>query len=105
MFVQLLLVAAVQQFDCHLPSLTVRETLRFNAAIKLPRFFTKQQRNWRVETVVDTLGLRLCADTRVGGEALKGVSGGEKRRLSIGVQMLSDPAVCILDEPTTGELL
>lgn len=92
----------MQQFDFHLPSLTVRETLDFNAAIRLPRTYTKQQRKWRVDDVVDTLGLRLCADTRVGGEELKGVSGGEKRRLSIGVQMLADPSVCLLDEPTTG---
>jgi len=52
--------------------------------------------------VLSTLDLHQCAHTRVGDAELKGISGGEKRRLSLGVQLLADPAVCLLDEPTTG---
>jgi ATP-binding cassette subfamily G (WHITE) protein 8 (sterolin 2) len=52
--------------------------------------------------VLTTLDLHGCAHTRVGDAELKGISGGEKRRLSLGVQLLADPAVCLLDEPTTG---
>lgn len=52
--------------------------------------------------VLTTLDLHHCAHTRVGDAELKGISGGEKRRLSLGVQLLADPAVCLLDEPTTG---
>ena len=52
--------------------------------------------------MLSTLDLHACAHTRVGDAELKGISGGEKRRLSLGVQLLADPAVCLLDEPTTG---
>jgi ATP-binding cassette subfamily G (WHITE) protein 8 (sterolin 2) len=47
--------------------------------------------------VLTTLDLHGCAHTRVGDAELKGISGGEKRRLSLGVQLLADPAVCLLD--------
>lgn len=51
------------------------------------------------------LGLSTCADTLVGGPLVKGISGGEKRRLSLAVELLSDPAVLYADEPTSGEIL
>lgn len=56
----------------------------------------------RVLRVLQLLGLRAVSNIRVGNEELKGISGGEKRRLSIGIQLLSNPAICLLDEPTTG---
>lgn len=48
------------------------------------------------------LGLKDCADNMVGGELVKGISGGEKRRLSLAVQLLSDPPVLLADEPLSG---
>jgi ABC-type multidrug transport system ATPase subunit len=78
------------------PSLTVRETLRFSAMLHLPRGMEDGQKHARVEAVLQQLGLRGCADTLVGGEEVKGISGGEKRRLSLGVQMLLDPSVLLL---------
>jgi ABC-type multidrug transport system ATPase subunit len=48
------------------------------------------------------LGLKDCADNLVGGELVKGISGGEKRRLSLAVQLLSDPPVLLADEPLSG---
>jgi ABC-type multidrug transport system ATPase subunit len=95
--------AYVTQTDVLLPSLTVRETLRYAASLRLPSSTTSQQRNQLVEEVILELGLKECADTRVGdGYKRGGCSGGERRRVSIGVQMLRNPSILFLDEPTTG---
>ncbi|XP_019371904.1 PREDICTED: ATP-binding cassette sub-family G member 8 [Gavialis gangeticus] len=95
-------VAHVRQDDRLLPNLTVRETLLFVAKLRLPRFFSDSQREKRVEDVIAELRLRQCANTRVGNEYIRGVSGGERRRVSIGVQLLWNPGILILDEPTSG---
>ncbi|KAG8761944.1 hypothetical protein FRC11_012005 [Ceratobasidium sp. 423] len=91
-----------QEDDYHLPALTVRETLRYAAILRLPRTMSRKSKIARAEEVMKMLGLDLCADNLVGGELLKGISGGEKRRLSLAVQMINDPAVLIVDEPTSG---
>ncbi|XP_078505810.1 ATP-binding cassette sub-family G member 8 [Lissotriton helveticus] len=95
-------VAHVRQDDRLLPNLTVRETLSFVAKLRLPRTFSEEQREKRVEDVIAELRLRQCANTRVGNVYLRGVSGGERRRVSIGVQLLWNPGILILDEPTSG---
>lgn len=96
-------VAFVEQDDdWHLPSLTVRETLTYAAILRLPVKMPKKQKVARAETVLRMLGLKDCADLPIGGALLKGISGGEKRRLSLAVQMINDPAVLVVDEPTSG---
>ncbi|XP_055475013.1 ATP-binding cassette sub-family G member 8 isoform X2 [Psammomys obesus] len=95
-------VAHVRQHDQLLPNLTVRETLAFVAQMRLPRTFSQAQRDKRVEEVIAELRLRQCANTRVGNTYVRGVSGGERRRVSIGVQLLWNPGILILDEPTSG---
>ena len=95
--------AYVTQTDVLLPSLTVRETLRYAASLQLQSQITPRQRNHLVEEIILELGLKECADTRVGDGVKKGgCSGGERRRVSIGVQMLRNPSILFLDEPTTG---
>jgi ABC-type multidrug transport system ATPase subunit len=91
-----------QDDDYHMPALTVRETLRYAAIIKLPANVSRKRKIARAEEVLKMLGLRDCADGVVGGELLKGISGGEKRRLSLACEMINDPAVLIVDEPTSG---
>lgn len=91
-----------QDDDALLPSLTVRETLRFSAGLRLPSFMTTEEKNRRAEEVLLKLGLKDCADNIIGSEVIKGISGGEKRRVSIAVQILTDPRVLLLDEPTSG---
>ncbi|KAM8787165.1 ATP-binding cassette sub-family G member 8 isoform 3-T3 [Rhynchonycteris naso] len=95
-------VAHVRQHDQLLPNLTVRETLAFVAQLRLPRTFSQAQRDKRVDDVIAELRLRQCANTRVGNAYVRGVSGGERRRVSIGVQLLWNPGILILDEPTSG---
>ncbi|PGH12369.1 hypothetical protein AJ79_04317 [Helicocarpus griseus UAMH5409] len=94
--------AYVMQQDVLIPTLTVRETLQYSADLRLPPPTTQQERQKVVEQVILELGLKECADTRIGSSAHKGCSGGERRRTSIGVQMLANPSVLFCDEPTTG---
>lgn len=94
--------AYVLQQDILQPNLTCRETLHYAAELRLPKILTKEQRKVKVEEVILELGLKECADTRVGDSDHKGLSGGEKRRLSIGIQLIGNPSVLFLDEPTTG---
>ncbi|KAJ7785733.1 P-loop containing nucleoside triphosphate hydrolase protein [Mycena metata] len=91
-----------QEDDYHLSALTVRETLRYAAILRLPPKMSKKRKIARAEEVLLMLGLKDCADVYVGGELLKGISGGEKRRLSLAVQMISDPSILVVDEPTSG---
>ncbi|XP_035256935.1 ATP-binding cassette sub-family G member 8 [Anguilla anguilla] len=95
-------IAHVRQDDRLLPHLTVRETLAFVAKLRLPTHFSQAQRDQRVDDVIAELRLRQCAHTRVGNEYVRGVSGGERRRVSIAVQLLWNPGILILDEPTSG---
>ena len=76
-----------------LPYLTVRETLRFAAGLRLPKWMSKEEKIKRAEDVLLKMGLKDCADVSVGNELLKGISGGEKRRVSIAVQVLTEPQI------------
>ena len=94
--------AYVMQQDVLIPTLTVRETLYYAAELRLPPPTTPEERKQVVEDVILELGLKECADTRIGNNVHKGCSGGEKRRTSLAVQMLSNPSVLFCDEVTTG---
>ncbi|KAL9639905.1 MAG: hypothetical protein Q9204_000920 [Flavoplaca sp. TL-2023a] len=91
-----------QDDDALFPCLTVRENLQFAAALRLPTHLSKTQRRQRAESVLLKLGLRDCADNLVGDSLVKGISGGEKRRVTIAIQVLTDPQILLLDEPTSG---
>ncbi len=92
----------VMQDDALFPMLTVRETLLYSARLRLPSSVPTKEKKIRVEALMSELGLSHVADTRIGNESVRGVSGGERRRVSIGVDVIHDPAVLILDEPTSG---
>lgn len=94
--------AYVMQQDILIPTLTVRETLRYAAELRLPSPTSQDERQNVVEEVILELGLKECANTRIGNNVHKGCSGGEKRRTSLAVQMLANPSVLFLDEVTTG---
>ncbi|KAK9156376.1 hypothetical protein Sjap_003856 [Stephania japonica] len=95
-------IGFVTQDDLLLPQLTVEETLVFAAFLRLPSNMSKQQKLLRVDMVIKELGLERCRGTRVGGAFVKGISGGERKRTSIGYEILVDPSLLLLDEPTSG---
>ncbi|CAA6656853.1 unnamed protein product [Spirodela intermedia] len=94
--------AYVMQDDLLFPMLTVEETLMFAAEFRLPRTLSTSKKRARVETLIDQLGLRGAAKTIIGDEGHRGVSGGERRRVSIGIDIVHDPILLFLDEPTSG---
>ncbi|CAF4539458.1 unnamed protein product [Rotaria sp. Silwood1] len=95
-------VGYVVQEDTLSGTLTVRENLRFSANLRLSKKFSRETKSTIVEQVIEQLGLETCADTRVGTEFLRGISGGEKKRTNIGMELVLSPSVLFLDEPTTG---
>lgn len=78
-------VAYYVQEDVHYPLLTVKETLYFAASLQMPKGTSKEGIEERVEAVMKVLGLDHCKDTIIGSEMIRGISGGEKRRVSIGI--------------------
>lgn len=78
----------------------VRECLLFAAKLKLPESIPAHVKEERVWEVLGQLGLRDVANSRVGSGERRGISGGERRRLSIGLELVARPSILILDEPT-----
>ncbi|PRQ35060.1 putative polar-amino-acid-transporting ATPase [Rosa chinensis] len=95
-------IGFVTQDDVLFPQLTVEETLVFSAFLRLPGSMSRQEKYARVETIMKELGLERCRHTRIGGGFVKGISGGERKRTSIGYEILVDPSLLLLDEPTSG---
>ena len=94
--------AFVEQQDTLMDSLTVQETLMYSALMRLPPRMSMEEKRGRVAQVMDELGIAHLAGRRVGGGKSRGLSGGEKRRVSIAQDMVTDPKILFLDEPTSG---
>ncbi|OWM67472.1 hypothetical protein CDL15_Pgr028335 [Punica granatum] len=92
----------VTQDDVLYPHLTVRETLVFCALLRLPRTLMCAEKASAAEATITELGLSKCADTIIGNSFIRGVSGGERKRVCIAHEMLMSPSLLILDEPTSG---
>ncbi|OIW17820.1 hypothetical protein TanjilG_02448 [Lupinus angustifolius] len=90
----------VTQKDTLFPLLTVEETMMFSAKLKLK--LPQEKLCSKVKSLIKELGLDHVAGTRIGDDRVRGISGGERRRVSIGVEVIHDPRVLILDEPTSG---
>jgi len=96
------LIAFVAQDDSLQVTSTPREAIRFSAKLRLSRATTDSQLEKLTEKMIAELGLTTCADTLVGGAMIKGISGGERKRTSVGVELVTRPALVFLDEPTSG---
>ncbi|KAJ4726420.1 ABC transporter-like protein [Melia azedarach] len=90
----------VSQDDALFPLLTVEETLMYSALLRLSG--GRKHAVTRVRGLLKELGLDHVASSRIGGGSNCGISGGERRRVSIGVDLVHDPAVVLIDEPTSG---
>ncbi|KAI3662011.1 hypothetical protein MP638_005459 [Amoeboaphelidium occidentale] len=92
----------VDQEDTLLETLTVYETLMFSAELRLPKSMSYAQKRRRVSETMIELGIEHIANSRVGSSGKRGISGGEKRRVSIAMELVTSPSVLYLDEPTSG---
>ncbi|XP_070710444.1 broad substrate specificity ATP-binding cassette transporter ABCG2-like [Pempheris klunzingeri] len=92
----------VVQDDVVMGTLTVRENFSFSAALRLPSSIPQEEKEQKVNKLIQELGLSRVADSRVGTQLIRGISGGERKRTNIGMELIIDPSVLFLDEPTTG---
>lgn len=95
-------IAFVRQEDLFFSQLTVRETLSLAVELQLSKVLTPEDREKYVNDLIFRLGLVTCADSIVGDAKVRGISGGEKKRLSVACEMIASPSVIFADEPTTG---
>lgn len=92
----------VLQEDILSPELTVQETIEYSARFRLPQGTSRAIISQKVESVIQMLDLQKCRNTRIGDGINRGVSGGERKRAVIGAEIVTDPKLLLLDEPTTG---
>ncbi|XP_063236423.1 protein white-like [Bacillus rossius redtenbacheri] len=97
------LSAYVQQDDLFFGTLTVREHLVFQALVRMDRHIPYKQRMTRVDQVISELALAKCQNTTIGIPGrIRGISGGEMKRLSFASEVLTNPPLMFCDEPTSG---
>ncbi|GJS95120.1 ABC transporter G family member 22 [Tanacetum coccineum] len=95
-------IGFVTQDDILFPHLTVKETITYAALLRLPKTLTKQEKEKQAADIICELDLERCQDTMIGNSFVRGVSGGERKRVSIGNEIIINPSLLFLDEPTSG---
>ena len=96
------IIGYVPQDDIVLPELTVRENILHSARIRLPKTWSHRDINSHVDAVVDCLELSHVSNSLVGTVAKPVISGGQRKRVSIGMELAAAPMALFLDEPTSG---
>ena len=94
-------ITYIPQYDAFDEQLTIEENLRFAAAIRAPHL-SRRERQRRIDSKLAELGLNERRREVVGGSHTKVLSGGERKRLNIGLDMVSTADVYLFDEPTSG---
>ncbi|KAK9904696.1 hypothetical protein WJX75_000743 [Coccomyxa subellipsoidea] len=92
----------VEQFDTLLDNLTVYEMLAYTSELKNPMAEPFEKKRAKVEMVINQLGLNGCRGVRIGNPLARGISGGQCKRVNIGIALVTNPRVLFLDEPTSG---
>lgn len=96
------LIGYVPQDDIVLPELTVFENILHSARIRLPRTWADSEIQAHVNSVIDCLELSHVRDSLVGSVGKPVISGGQRKRVSIGMELAAAPMAIFLDEPTSG---
>lgn len=96
------LIGYVPQDDVVLPELTVRENILHSARVRLPRHWSDAEVQAHVDTVVDCLELSHVQDSLIGTAGRPFISGGQRKRVSVGMELAAAPMAIFLDEPTSG---
>ncbi|XP_020258174.1 LOW QUALITY PROTEIN: ABC transporter G family member 11-like [Asparagus officinalis] len=94
--------AYVTQNDILMTTLTVKEAVYYSAELQLPNSMSKSEKKERAEVTIKEMGLQDAVNTSIGGVHSKGISGGQRRRVSICIEILTRPKLLFLDEPTSG---
>jgi ABC-type multidrug transport system ATPase subunit len=82
--------------------MTVKEVLRFSADLRLPRTTSRAEKDQIVNSIIKLLRLTDVQDELIGNVSSRGISGGQRKRVNIGVELVADPTILFLDEPTSG---
>lgn len=94
--------AYVTQEDTLMATLTVKEAIYYSAELQLPNSMPISEKKQIADMTMKEMGLQDAMETRIGGWSGKGISGGQKRRVSICLEILTRPKLLFLDEPTSG---
>lgn len=93
-------ISYVMQDDALVPTETPREAIYFSASLRTN--FNEEHKQRLVSNMLKDLNLTGCADVMIGGGMIKGISGGQRKRTSIAVELVTRPRLVFLDEPTSG---
>ena len=96
------LAGYVAQDDVIMAELTVEENIMFSANCRLPTKWSHEDKLRKVNELIEQLRLKRCRNCLIGNEMIRGVSGGERKRCAIAMELVTDPSLLFLDEPTTG---
>ncbi|KAG0087130.1 hypothetical protein BGZ92_007576 [Podila epicladia] len=96
------LTGYVPQEDIMIRELTVHDVLLHSAYMRLPSDMSKVAMTEKVLEIIDFLGLNHVMDSVVGDAERRGISGGQRKRVNIGMELVTDPSILFLDEPTSG---
>ena len=86
-------IAYVMQDDSLMATATPKEALLFSGRMRLPSSVPQEDIAKKVDVLLEELGLTVCADVLIGGPLIKGISGGQRKRTSVGVELITNPSV------------